>query len=297
MSSKLHRLVANLAGVALAVQAFPALAQGVSSGSAIGIGSGTDSGPTFADIADLSESAGLVVKAQIRKMVRVEDARAPGLGQGMARFYITAQTQALIAGKAPIGESFVYLVDLPLDAKGKAPKLKKQDVLLFARAVPGRPGELQLVTPTAQQLWSEKAEDRVRGILKSLLSGNAPVKITGVRELMFVPGNLAGQGETQIFLNTRDGSAASITVHHEPGAAPAWGVSFSELVADIGNPPQPETVEWYRLACFLPSTPPQGSNVAEGIEERRQAAADYRMVLGELGECRRTLGQGGRTAG
>nr|WP_086492693.1 hypothetical protein [Novosphingobium panipatense] len=308
MSSKLHRLVANLAGVALAVQAVPVVAQGVTGGnSGPGIGSGAGAagsrdltsagGPTFADIADLSESAGLVVKAQIRKMVRVEDERAPGLAQGMARFYMTAQTQALIAGKAPIGESFVYLVDLPLDAKGKVPKLKKQDVLLFARAVPGRPGELQLVTPTAQQLWSEQAEARVRGILQSLLSGNAPVKITGVRELMYVPGNLAGQGETQIFLNTKDGSAASITVHHEPGAAPAWGVSFSELVADIGNPPRPETVEWYRLACFLPNNPPQGTNVAEGIEERRQAAADYRMVLGELGECRRTLGQGARTQG
>lgn len=303
MSSKLHRLVANLglvaklAGVALAVQAVPVLAQGSAGGVTGGNVAGREDGPTFADIADLSESAGLVVKAQIKKMARVEDERAPGLAPGMARFYVNAQTLALIAGKAPIGESFAYLVDLPLDAKGKAPKLKKQDVLLFARAVPGRPGELQLVTPTAQQLWSEQAEARVRGILKTLLSGDAPVKITGVRELMYVPGNLAGQGETQIFLNTKDGSAASITVHHEPGSPAAWGVSFSELVADIGNPPRPETVEWYRLACFLPNNPPPGTNVAEGVEQRRQAASDYRMVIGELGECRRTLNQGAKTAG
>ncbi|WP_313442269.1 hypothetical protein [Novosphingobium sp.] len=297
MSSKLHRLVANLAGVALAMHAVPVLAQGAAGGVTGGNVTGQEDGPTFADIADLSESAGLVVKAQIRKMARVEDERAPGLAPGMARFYVNAQTLALIAGKAPIGESFAYLVDLPLDAKGKAPKLKKQDVLLFARAVPGRPGELQLVTPTAQQLWSEQAEARVRGILKTLLSGDAPVKITGVRELMYVPGNLAGQGETQIFLNTKDGSAASITVRHEPGAPPAWGVSFSELVADIGNPPRPETVAWYRLACFLPNNPPPGTNVAEGVEQRRQAASDYRMVIGELGECRRTLNQGAKTAG
>ncbi|WP_454796365.1 hypothetical protein [Novosphingobium lindaniclasticum] len=287
MSSKLHRLVANLGGVALAVQAVPALAQLTASAPAMDA-----SGPTFADIADLSESAGLVVKAQVRKMVRVEDERAPGRAPGMGRFYVTAQTRALIAGKAPIGESFVYLVDLPLDSRGKAPNLKKQDVLLFARAVPGRPGELQLVTPTAQQVWTDQAEARVRGILKTLLSPDAPVHITGVRELLYVPGNLAGQGETQIFLNTREGAAASITVHHEPGSPPAWGVSFSELVADIGNPPQPETIEWYRLACFLPNNPPPRANVSEGIEERRQADADYRTVLGELGPCRRTLGQG-----
>ena len=118
---------------------------------------------------------------------------------------------------------------------------------------------------------------------------DAPVRVTGVRELLHVPGTLSGQGETQIFLTTGDGSAASITVRHEPGAPPVWGASFSELVADVGNPPQQDTLAWYRLACFLPDAPPQGANVSGGYAERRQAEADYRMVIGELGPCRRTL--------
>ncbi|MCT2399166.1 hypothetical protein NZK81_06380 [Novosphingobium sp. HK4-1] len=245
--------------------------------------------PTYADIADLADSAGVVVLAQVRKMVRVDDARAPGLRAGYGRYYVEADTRSLLTGSAPIGESVRYLVDLPLDSRGKAPKLKKKDVFLFARAVAGRPGELQLVSPTAQRPWSAAGEARLRGILTSLVAPDAPARVTGVRELFYVPGNLAGQGETQIFLSTKDGSAASITVRHQPGRPPAWGVSFSELVADLGNPPARDTLEWYRLACFLPNALPSGANVSDGYAARRQAEADYRMVLGELGVCEHNL--------
>lgn len=265
---------------ALALAAVPASAQDA-----------MPAGPqvTYADIADLADSAGLVVIAQVAKMTRVDDARAPGLAPGYGRFYIEARTRTLLTSKAPLGEEIKYLVDLPLDRRGKPPKLKKTDVILFARSVPGRPGEIQLVTPTAQQPWSQPAEARLRSILSSLIAPDAPARVTGVRELMFVPGTLAGEGETQIFLTTRDGSAASITVRHQAGSAPTWGVSFSELVADVGHPPQPDTLEWYRLACFLPNVPPPGANVSDGYAARAQAEADYRMVLGELGPCRRTL--------
>lgn len=273
-----------LAGIMLAFQ--PPFAAAQADG---GAGQADRGAPTYADIADLSDSAGLVVHARIVRAVRVENARAPGLRPGHARFYVEAQTRALLIGGAGLGESVKYLVDLPLDARGKPPKLKKQDVLLFARAVPGRPGELQLVTPTAQQMWSVEAETRLRTILKALIAPDAPARVTGVRELLHVPGTLAGQGETQIFLTTADGSAASITVRHQPGAPPAWGASFSELVADVGHPPQPDTLEWYRLACFLPNMPPPGANISEGYAAKRQAEADYRMVLGELGVCERNL--------
>lgn len=286
MSSQLRHFAAVAAGIVLVFQAAPALAEETAPGQMI-----TDI--TYADVADLADSASLVVHAQVRKVARLDDERVRGLKPGTARFYIQARTKALLTGKAPLGESITYLVDLPLDERGKAPKLKKADVLLFARAVPGRPGEIQLVSPDAQLLWSEQVETRVRGVLQALVAPDAPASVTGVRELLHVPGTLSGQGETQIFLTTDNGSAASITVRHEPGAAPAWGVSFSELVADVGNPPQQDTLEWYRLACFLPNVPPQGVNVSEGYAERRQADADYRMVIGELGVCRRTLGQGG----
>jgi hypothetical protein len=242
---------------------------------------------TYADLVDLADSAPLVLRAKLRRLIRVENERSPGLRPGMGRFYIEAETQALLAGDGALGESLVYLADLPLDARGKPPKLKKQDVLLFARPVPGRPGELQLVAPDAQLLWAEETETRLRSILSELVGLDAPGRVTGVREIIHVPGPLAGEGETQIFLATADGSAASLSVSHRPGRPPKWGASFTELVANVDDPPVRDSLVWYRLACFLPNSLPRGANLSETPRSRSQAIADYNMVLGDLGTCER----------
>lgn len=244
--------------------------------------------PTYADLADLADSAPLVVRAELRKLAPVDAARARGVRTGHGRFYVEAKTQALIAGNAPLGEALRYLVDLPLDAKGKPPALKKRSVVVFARAVPARPGELQLVAPDAQFLWEPAMDARLRTILTELLGTSSPPRITGVREAIYVPGNLAGEGETQIFLNTAKGDPAAITVVHQPGQPPSWSASFSELLNDSGRPPQPETLAWYRLACFLPAVLPDGANVSATQEDQGVAESDYALVKRQLGVCART---------
>lgn len=265
-----------MAGLALSAEASAAAAP---SGSAVAA--------SYADLVDLADSAPVVLRAQVRKIAPVEPARARGVRAGWARFYIEARTQALIRGDTPVGQALRYLVDMPLDAKGKPPKIKKRDVLLFAASISGPAGDLRLVAPDAQILWDASAEARVRAILAELVAPEAPRRVTGVREALYVPGNLAGEGETQFFLSTADQSAASITVQRRPGAPATWGVSFSEVAAPVGSPPKPETLAWYRLACFLPDALPAGVNLSDTAASRAQAANDYRMVLGELGPCRR----------
>ena len=242
---------------------------------------------TYADLADLADHASVVVRAQVRQVAVVEPGRSTGLRPGWARLYIEAQTAALLSGSPQMGAALRYLADVPLDAKGKVPKLARRNVLVFARAVPGRVGELQLVAPDAQVLWGPATEQRLRGILGELLAPDAPPRVNKVREAIYVPGNLAGEGETQLFLDTANAEPATISVVHTPGEAVRWSVSFSEVVDTSGEPPARNTLAWYRLACFLPEGLGQGVNVSATDEDRAQAEADYRLVWTALGTCPR----------
>ena len=249
-----------------------------------------ESGLTYADLAGMSDASQLVIRAQIRKQITVDPARAAGLAPGFARIYIQAQTLSLLSGRAAIGESLNYLVDVPLDSRGKVPKLKKLEVLLFARAVPGRPGEIQLVGPEAQQLYSPELESRIRPILSALVAPDSPPVITGVRDALSVAGNLAGESETQIFLDTRGGAPVSLTVLRRPGRAAVWGVSWGEIIDQAARPPEPNTLAWYRLACALPQRLPSNANLSRVREERSRAERDYAFVLASLGPCVRNAG-------
>lgn len=247
--------------------------------------------PTYADLADFADAADLVVHVQVAKQIALPPERATNVAPGYTRLYIEARTKALLAGKAPLGESVRYLVDLPVDAKGKAPKLKKREFLLFARPVPGRPAELQLIGPTAQIAYDETVAARLRPILTELAAADAAPAITGVRDALAVPGTLVGESETQIFLGTASGDPVSLTVVRRPGMEPAWGVSYSEIVDQAARPPAQGTLAWYRLACFLPPQLPRGANLSQDAASRARAAQDYAFVLQQLGSCPRTLGE------
>lgn len=242
---------------------------------------------TYADLMDLADRATVVLRAQVAKVAVVEPERSAGLRPGWARLYVESRVKVLLAGPALTGGKLRYLVDVPLDAKGKVPKLGRADVLLFGRTVAGQPGDLQLVAPDAQVRWGPLAEVRLRGVLGELLAPGAPGRINGVREVIHVPGNLAGEGETQMFLDTASGEPASISVVHAPGALPRWSASFSEVVDTTGAPPVRETLAWYRLACFLPRSLGAEVNVSATPEDNARAVQDYALVRSSLGECPR----------
>lgn len=241
----------------------------------------------YADLASLADAAEVVVRIQVRKANRLKPEQAPGLPTGFARVLIEAKTSALLFGPA-MGANLRYLADVPLDAKGKLPKLAKSQMLIFARTVAGRPGELRLVDGGAQILWSAGVEARIRTILAELLAPEAAPRIKALREVLFVPGNLADEGETQVFLQTEASAPVSLSVIRRPGMGRTWGVSLSEIVDQAARPPVRDTLTWYRLACFLPQSIPPRAALSGSAAEQRAAEEDYAFVLRELGECRRT---------
>jgi hypothetical protein len=254
----------------------------------------TSDSPTYADLANLSDVAELVIRAQIRRQTTLKPDRAPGLAPGFARLYIQADTVALIAGRGTVGGTLAYLVDVPLDARGRVPKFKKREFLLFARSVPGRLGEVQLVAPGAQLAYTPELETRLRPILTELYAAPeaVPPRITGISDALAVQGTLTGESETQIFLATENRSPVSITILRRPGQRVQWGVSWGEIIDSAARPPAPETLRWYRLACSLPAQLPSSANLAREPEARRLAAGDYAFVREALGPCERRITTG-----
>lgn len=246
--------------------------------------------PTYADLADLAGQASIVPIVTVAGQAAVEPERSPGLLPGMVRLYLEADTEILLSGRSGIGESVAYLADANLTGNGKVPKLKNARMILFADPVPGRIDQLQLVERDSQLPATPATEARVRRILSEIVSPDAPPRVTGVRDVLSVPGNLAGEWETQIFLATENRAPASITILRRSGQQPQWGISWNELVAHSLVPPQRDTLEWYRLACFLPAELPEDAMLGNDPAARRQAATDYALVLRDLGPCTRTRG-------
>lgn len=241
---------------------------------------------SYADLADFA------LASQVTAHVRVKDAKqlkgplAAGTRPGFARQLVTADVIALIKASTGLPSRIQYIIDTPVDSRGKTQKLKKSESLLFAKQ--GRPGEVQLIAPDASVPWSEAAGKTVRAVLQEAARSDAPPVIDGISSAFHSPGSLPGEGETQIFLHTKDGRPASLTVQRLAGAAPGWNISLGEVVDEAISKPTPETLLWYRLACFLPKTMPQQAVDGQSAETIAQVNLDYDFVLSGLGACPRT---------
>jgi len=247
--------------------------------------------PPYADVADLVIKSPLIIKATVQSARRIKAQDAPGLDPAKARFLVSAKTEAVLTnsnGTTP--PQIEYLIDLPLDAKGRAPKIGKRQVMLFTRPVPGRPNQVQLSDDHGELGWSPALADLAKQIALEMRNPAAPPVITGIGNAFHVPGSLPGEGETQIFLTTADGRPVSFTVLRRPGEATRWAVALSEIVDDAAAPPPRNTLLWYRLACFLPRDLPARSVAAESEDNAAAARDDYRFVMDNLGNCGRTLG-------
>ncbi|HZG08909.1 MAG TPA: hypothetical protein VEZ70_08015 [Allosphingosinicella sp.] len=243
----------------------------------------------YADLADLSLTAPIAAHARIAGTVALRDAQAAGVRAGFVRLLVDAQIVSLIRAPEGLPARVSYIVDLPRDAKGKAPKLKKgTEMLLLAAPVAGRPGEIRLTAPDAQLAYTADRAAMLRDILGEALTPNPPPRITGIGRAFHVPGAIPGESETQIFLLTAENQPVSLNVLRRPGQTPLWSVALSEIVDDAAAPPRPNTLLWYRLACTLPRTLPRQSLADADGQAAAAIQADYRLVLERLGPCARS---------
>jgi len=243
---------------------------------------------SYADVADLTLAAPVAAHVRIAQAIPVKDDQAPGLRPGSARLYVEADVVALIRSPGPLPARLAYVVDLPRDAAGKAPKLRKGGEFILLAAAAGRPGEIRLVAPDAQLPYSPAAAARVRSIVREATAPAPPPRITGIGKAFHVPGAIPGESETQIFLQTADQRPVSLTILRRPGQTAQWAAALGEIVDDAAAPPAPDTLLWYRLACALPQRLPAASLAEAEPAQAGAIEADYRFVLERLGPCLRT---------
>jgi len=243
--------------------------------------------PDYADYASLVLRSPLIIDVTVRNVSEIKGPEAVGVATGFGRFYLEADVLALVRGSEALPKRLGYVADLPLDAKGRPPKLSKMRALLFARTLPGRPDMVQLAALDGQRRWTPETDALVRRIAQEVVATDAPPMIIGVGNAFHVPGSLPGEGETQIFLTTKDGRPVSLSILRRPGESPRWAVALSEIVDEAAKPPERNTLLWYRLACSLPAKLPDSSVAGQADADATVAREDYALVVDSLGKCRR----------
>ena len=242
----------------------------------------------YADLADLSVNAPIIVHATVKRAVKINDERSLSAPQGTQRHYVEAETIALIRGDQGISGTIRYVIDLPVDDRGRAPKIKKKSFIIFGRANDSRSGQLQLIAKDAQIAWTPNRDSRVKAIVQEIVSHNAAPGIEKIGSAFHVPGTILGEGETQIFLETDSNVPISISVLSREGQQKTWAVSLGEIVDEAASAPIRNSLLWYRLACFLPDNLPYESLDGQSPGNADLARQDYRLVLQDLGTCPRS---------
>lgn len=244
---------------------------------------------SYSDVADLAAASPLVIKASVRKVSKVSIAPPDTASPPQDYLLVTARTAALIRGDQGVPPEIRFLMFPPSETDPLTFNPRKvKSILVFAR--PGaRPGEVRLVSRYAVRPATPDLEATTRTIVTELLRTDAPPAILAVGDAFHVPGTVAGEGETQIFLKTATGAPVSLSIVHRPGEPTRWGVALGEIVDETAVPPEKNTLLWYRLACALPQTLPASATQTLPLADMEAAQRDYRFVLESLGRCDRTL--------
>ena len=242
---------------------------------------------SYADIADLVVVSSLIVDANVRNLRKIPAEQVVGVPANLQRMLVEADIVTLIRGQEGVTPRVRFLLDIPKDAKGKIPKLKKQRLFLLGSSAAGRPGEIRLSRPNALIQWSATNDILVRAITKEAVQIDAPEKITGITSAFHSAGTVIGEGETQIFLKTATDQPLSLSVLSRPGELKRWAVSTAEVIDESATAPAKFTLLWYRLACELPRSIAAEMVEAADSEGAAKVQADYNFILDSIGPCGR----------
>jgi hypothetical protein len=242
---------------------------------------------SYADVADLVVISPVSVDTTVRKITKIPLEQAVGVPVNLQRLLIEADVTALIRGNDGVANKVRFLLDVPKDAKGKIPNLKKQRYFLLGNKAAGLPGTIRLSRPDAVIEWSVGNEATLRSVTKEAVIVDAPRSIIGLTSAFHSPGTVIGEGETQIFVEANANQIYSLSVFSRPGEGKRWAVSTGEVIDESATAPTKNSLLWYRLACGLPLA--LDSKLIETAEPDNvaKAQADYRFVLASLGSCDR----------
>ena len=240
----------------------------------------------YPDLADLALAAPITTHVKIKSAQRLSKEMSVGVRPGFVRHLITADVIALIKATEGVPKRIQYLVDLPVDSRGKVQKLTKSESLVFA--IPAGPTFVRLVAPDAQVPWSPEAARSVRAILSEAARADAAPVVRGIASAFHSEGSIPGEGETQIFLNSPEDKPVSLTVQRRTEEEPRWFVSQGEVVDEGTSQPRPNTLLWYRIACTLPAAIPASAVDGQPTETITKIGADYKVILNGLGPCNRS---------
>lgn len=244
---------------------------------------------TYADIADRSLVSDVVATSTVTKVTHLDQKRFINVPAGTERVLLSARITTLIRGPENQPQDVEFVADAPLQSDGRLPKLKNRPFLIFGDRVNAAVNQLQLLDRYSTVPWSLDLENRARDILVAANTPGAAPRIKYIGQIFSVAGSVAGENETQIFLESENSRPISLSILRRPGEAPSWIVSLDEVVDEAATFPARDSLTWYRLACNLPPELP-----AQAIDEleapaRQIAADDYRFVMQQLGDCPRSL--------
>ena len=230
---------------------------------------------SYAGLARAFADAPLVARVKVTSSQEIKPPPSPD----KVRYFATTSVTALVRAPSPQPPTLGLLADLPLDSRGKRPRIDKAEWLIAARP---SGAQVQLLAPPVT--WTAETEARVRAIIAAATAPGAPGQVRQVSGAFYSPGNVPGESETQIFIDFAGGGKGSLSVLRRPGIAPAWSASFGEVASD-GPPPAKDSLGWYRLACGLPKTLPDTALGELDDTGRTAARADYAFILTQLGAC------------